>query len=153
MKTMHYTLNSNPARAALTRAINASLAAGNPVYVNVPAPAPSSLTSRVRAALITLNDHYGYGAVKTVRVFMDGRVEFGVQGFRMRPQLRRGHLDGYTVHALGHQRALDSETFARLEGHNGKSRNSPIPHRGPVRRIRGEVPVTIAGGDGGENAR
>lgn len=71
-----------------------------------PLTAPVTLNQRVRAAVVTLNNHYGYGDVLKVKVFMDGDIHFTVQGYMMRPQLRRGHLDGNTVHILRHQRAI-----------------------------------------------
>ena len=98
--------SDNPARQALTRAVNKAIAAGAPVYVNKPAPAPVTLARRVRAAVTTLNNHYGYGDVLKVKMFMNGNIHFTVRGYMMRPQLRRGHLDGNTVHVLKHQRAI-----------------------------------------------
>jgi hypothetical protein len=96
----------NLARQALTRAVDRALAAGAPVYVNVPAPAPQSLTNKVAHALTRLNWHYGYGDIRTVKLFMNGQIEFTVQGFGMGLKTRRGHMQGCTVHALGHQKQI-----------------------------------------------
>ena len=63
-----------------------------------------TLAQRVRETLKRLNDIYGYGDVKETRVFMDGRITFMVQGYGMREKLRRGHIHGDSVRALGHQR-------------------------------------------------
>lgn len=98
--------SENPARIALTRAVNQAMANGSPVYVNQPARLVSPLVSKVTAALTILNMHYGYGDVRSTVVYMDGRIEFQVQGFGMGVKLRRGHLNGDTVHALGHQRKI-----------------------------------------------
>jgi hypothetical protein len=68
-----------------------------------------TLVGNVREALQSLNANYGYGDVESVRVFFDGRIEFDVKGFQMRPQTRRGHLvNGRTVKALGHQKTIEN---------------------------------------------
>ena len=65
-----------------------------------------TLASRIRRAVTQLNNLYGYGNVRSLVIYGDGRIEFQVQGYMMAVKTRRGHLDGETVHALGHQRNL-----------------------------------------------
>ena len=66
----------------------------------------AGLTSKVWDALMILNMHYGYGDIKDVRLYLDGGIDFVVQGYVMPPQTRRGHLRGNTVFALRHQRKI-----------------------------------------------
>jgi hypothetical protein len=61
---------------------------------------------KVRATVVTLNNLYGYGDVKQIRLYAGTKVEFLVQGFGMNPQWRCGRLIGETVYALNHQRKL-----------------------------------------------
>jgi hypothetical protein len=73
-----------------------------------------TLASKVRTAITILNNHYGYGDVRSVVIYLDGRIEYQVQGFQMRPQLRRGRLAGNTVYALGHQRTINHTPASAL---------------------------------------
>ena len=55
-------------------------------------------------ALVHLNNLYGYGDVKSVRLFLDGTISFTVQGYGMRSKIRFGRFHNSTVYALRHQR-------------------------------------------------
>lgn len=66
----------------------------------------NSLSGRVIAAVRELNALYGYGDVRACKVYLSGAIEFTVQGYGMRPVIRRGRLIGNTVHALRHQRSI-----------------------------------------------
>jgi hypothetical protein len=96
----------NAAREALTRAVDKAIANGSPIFVNHAAQASDTFSDKVRQALVTLNNHYGYGDVRSIVVYNDGRIDFQVQGFGMAVKMRKGHWNGNTVKALGHQRKI-----------------------------------------------
>jgi hypothetical protein len=85
-----------------------------------------SLVDKVLQAVKSLNARYGYGDVQNLKLFLDGRIEFVVKGFQMRPQTRRGQLvNARTVKALRHQMTIENReglhamrTQVRTEGMN-----------------------------------
>jgi hypothetical protein len=73
--------------------------------------------SKVLEAVRYLNSRYGYGVVHSAQVLPDGDIEFEVHEFGMLTRVRKGRLvNGSTVKALGHQKALGPHDRLKVTG-------------------------------------